>query len=170
MAFLEQIGGLLQQYASGTTTLNREQAQSDYDTISSAVPTNILGSVIGPALGSLGNAQVEERIRHAASEMTPDTRGQFLRHLLSTATGDSTSSGSILSQLGIDPTVRQQPAQASPDDVAKVAAHMHQTQPDAFNQAMAFFGQHPALVKVLGTLAIGKIAQHLHTRAPQLAR
>ena len=67
MSFLDQIGGLLQQY-SGGGNVTAEQAHTDYDTIASAVPGHVLGSVIGPALSSLGRDQVQERIRNSASE------------------------------------------------------------------------------------------------------
>jgi hypothetical protein len=50
---------------------------------------------------------------------------------------------SILNRLGIDQNVMDRPQQATPDDVAKVAAQAQQTHPDAFNQAMSFFHQHP---------------------------
>ena len=170
MAFLDQIGGLLEQYASGGDNVTRDQAHTDYDRIANAVPPNILGSIIGPALSSLGGPQVEERIRNSAQEMTPDTRGKFLQSLLTSATEHGINVGSVLSQLGIDSAVQTQPNQASADDVARVAAQLHQSHPGAFNQAMTFFSQHPTLVKVLGTLAITKIAQQLQTRGPQPAR
>ena len=51
---------------------------------------------------------------------------------------------------GIDGTVANQPQQGSPDEVGRVAAKGHQTYPQAFNQALQFFSDHPALVKVLG--------------------
>jgi len=170
MALLDQIGGLLQQYARSSSNISREQARNDYDTIASAVPQDVLGSAIGPALSSLGREQVQERIGNSASEMTPTLRGQFLQALLNAVGGGGGSYASILSQLGIDGSVATNPQQASPDDVAKVAAHVHDTRPDAFNQAMGFFSEHPILVKVLGTMAIAKIAQHLSARAPQLKR
>src|SRR5205814_7973545 len=165
----DQIGGLLQQYAGPNPNVSRDQARNDYDTIASAVPNDVLGSIIGPALSSLGRDQVQERIGNSASEMTPALRGQFLQTLLNAA-GGGANVASILTQLGIDRNVATNPQQASPDDVAKVAAHVHDTRPDAFNQAMGFFSQHPTLVKVLGTMAIAQIAQHLSTRAPQVGR
>jgi hypothetical protein len=168
MAFLDQIGGLLEQY-SGGGNVTREQARNDYDTIARAVPGHVLGSVIGPALSSLGRDQVQERIRNSASEMTPALRGQFFETLLNAIGGSGGNIASMLSELGIDQNVINRPQQASPDDVAKVAAQAQQAHPDAFNQAMSFFRQHPTLVKVLGTMAIARIAQHL-SRAPQPTR
>jgi hypothetical protein len=35
---------------------------------------------------------------------------------------------------------------------------------------MHFYSEHPTLVKVLGTMAIAKIAQRLSTHAPQATR
>jgi hypothetical protein len=164
MGFLEEIGSVLEQYKSGEA-VSREQAHQDYDTIADAVPNNVLGSVIGPALASLGSGEVETRIRNSATEMTPSVRSQFVRQLLDAVGGAGGNASSLLSRLGLNPSIAQQPQNASPDEVAKLATEVHKSHPDAFNAAMQFYSQHPTLVKVLGTLAIAKIAQHLSTRS-----
>ncbi len=164
MALLDQLGGLLQQYTGGGN-INPEQARRDYDTISTSVPSNVLGAAIGPALASLGRQEVQTRIYNSATEMTPSVRGQFVQRLLAAAGGSGLNVATMLSQLGINPSVAAQPDQASPEDAAKVAAHVHDTKPDVFNQAMHFYSEHPTLVKVLGTMAIAKIAQRLSTQA-----
>jgi hypothetical protein len=160
MTFMDQISGVLQQYAHGTA-VSREQARRDYDQIAQTVPPQVLAPVIGPALSSLGGQQVEERVRNSASEMSESVRGQFVQQLLSAVSGAGLNLPSLLNQLGISPVVARQPQRATPDEVGKLAAHVQQTRPDVFNQAMAFFKDHPALVKVLGALAVAKIAQHL---------
>ena len=160
MGFLDQIGGMLQQYASGAN-VSREQAHRDYDTIAESVPPNELAPVIGPAVGSLGTGEVEQRIRNSAGEMPPSLRGQFVERLLSALNGKGLDSSAVLSKLGIHPSVAQQPQDASPDDAGRLAAEVHRSHPDVFNAAMEFYSQHPTLVKVLGTLAIARIAQHL---------
>ncbi len=160
MAFMDQIGGLLQQYSQGVA-VPREQARQDYDRIAEAVPPGVLASVIGPALSSLGAPQVEERVRNSATEMSEPVRGQFVQQLLGALTGGGVNLPAVLGQLGISPRVAQQPQAATPEDVGKLAAHVQQTRPDLFNQAMSFFKDHPMLVKVLGAVAVAKIAQHL---------
>src|SRR3954453_8167572 len=110
MALLDQIGGLLQQYAGANANVSRDQARNDYDTIANAVPKDVLGSVIGPALSSLGRDQVQERIGNSAREMTPALRGQFLQTLLN-ALGGGTNITSILEQLGIDRNIANHPQQ-----------------------------------------------------------
>lgn len=83
MGFLDQIGGVLQQYANGAPAgATREQAQGHYDQIASAVPLNVLASVIGPALASLGTPQIRERIQNSASEMSSQQRSDFMQTLL----------------------------------------------------------------------------------------
>jgi len=163
MGFFDQISGMLEQYTS-QTHVPREQAHQDYDTIAATVPPNVLGSVIGPALSSLGAGEVEQRIRNSAEQMGPSTRSQFLQKLLN-AIGGGGNTASVLSQAGVDPSLAQQPERASADDVAKVAAQVHQSHPDGFNSAMEFYTAHPTLVKVLGTMAIAKIAQHLSAQS-----
>ena len=171
MALLGQLGGVLERYAGGSApSVSREQAHNDYDRIASQVPADTLKSIIGPAIASLGGGQIEERISNAASEMTPPQRGQFLNVLLNAAGQSGANIGSLLTRLGVNPAVAASPNTASPAEVGKVAAHVQQAHPDAFHKAMAFFSEHPELVKVLGTLAIAKIAQQLSTRTPQPSR
>jgi hypothetical protein len=164
MGFFDQISGVLEQYTS-QTQVPREQAHQDYDKIAATVPPNVLGSVIGPALSSLGAGEVEQRIRNSAEQMGPSTRSQFLQKLLNAIGSGGGNTASVLSQVGVDPSLAQQPERASADDVARVAAQVHQSHPDGFNRAMEFYTAHPTLVKVLGTMAIAKIAQHLSAQS-----
>jgi hypothetical protein len=126
MGFLDEIGGMLQQYTGGGN-INPDQARRDYDAIANTVPQNVLGSVIGPALASLGRQEVQTRIFNSATEMTPSVRGQFVERLLSAAGGSGANITAMLSQLGVNPNIAKAPEQASPDEVAKVAAHVHDT-------------------------------------------
>src|SRR5262245_19412837 len=102
MGFLEEISSVLEQYKSGGQ-VSREQAHQDYDTIADAVPNNVLGSVIGPALSSLGSGEVETRIRNSAGEMTPSVRSQFVQQLFDSVGGAGGNVSSILSRLGLNP-------------------------------------------------------------------
>lgn len=164
MNIMDQIGSILNQYADGNGKVDRQQARSDYDQIASTVPTGVLGSLIGPALAALGHDQVKERIFNSATEMTPQQRGGFLGQILGGLRGSGIDVGSFLQKIGVSNTVEQNPEQASPEDVAKVAAEAEQTNPTIFQQAMSFFAEHPTLVKVLGTMAITMIAKSLAQR------
>jgi|GEM_PF-1943836 len=161
MSFMDQIGSLLNQYGGGGGATSREEARQHYDQIASAVPPDLLGSVIGPALASLGSDQVRERVYNSATEMTPQQRGGFLGTLLNGLSSSGVDIGAMLGRLGIGEDVAKNPESATPEDVAKVATEAQQTAPSIFEQAMKFFADHPTLVKVLGTMAIAAIAKKL---------
>lgn len=159
MSFLDQITNVLSTYQNGGPQ-NREAARQHYDEIARNVPEDDLASIIGPALGTLGTDQVEERVKNSATEMTPQQRGGFLGTLLG-GLGGASGIGGLLSQIGVSPSVAQNPQAATPEEVGKVAAYAHQNHPAIFEKAMGFYAQHPMLVKILGTMAIAAIARNL---------
>ena len=168
MSTLDPIDDLLRRYGIGDGPANREEAREHYDRIAGAVPQDILASVIGPAVATLPADQVETRVRNSATEMTPQQRGGFLETLLGGLGAQSGGLRSILEQIGVSPQVADDPQQATPDDVGKVAAYAKQERPEIFDQAMGFYAKHPTLVKVLGTMAITAIAKNLFTKRPGL--
>jgi hypothetical protein len=159
------IGGLLNQYVQGRGATNRQEARDHYDQISGSVPKDLLGSIIGPALSSLGTEQVKERIFNSATEMDTQQRAGFFQNLLSGFQASGTDPLSLLSRLGISSTVADDPGLASPEDVAKLAAHAQLTDPSIFDRAMSFYAEHPTLVKVLGTMAVAAIAKQLYNKS-----
>jgi hypothetical protein len=158
------VGGLLNQYMQGGGARNRQEARDHYDQISSAVPTDLLGSIIGPALSSLGTQQVQERIYNSATEMDTQQRAGFLEKLLGGYRSSGTDIFSLLGNLGINSSVANNPGQASPEEVAKLAAYTQQNDPGLFDRAMEFYAENPTLVKVLGTMAVTAIAKQLYDR------
>ena len=160
MSFLDQIGGLLNQYRTGTGAASREEAQQHYDQIARHVPPDVLASTIGPAMGSLPTSEVEDRVRRSAEQMDPQQRGALLQQLLA-GLGAGGGLSAALSQIGVSPSVAQNPQAATPEDVGKVAAYTKENRPDLFHQAMSFYAEHPTLVKVMGTVAIAAIARNL---------
>jgi hypothetical protein len=160
MAFLDQISGLLNQYASGQGASTREEAHQHYDQIAQHVPPDVLRGEIGPALGGLDRGQVQERVGRSAEQMTPDQRAGILSGLLGGLAGPG-GLRDVLSRIGVDPGVASNPQTASPQDVGKVAAYAKDNRPEVFHKAMEFYAEHPMLVKTMGTLAVAAIAKRL---------
>jgi len=154
---------MLPQYAGGQPADTEAEAHAHYDQIHAAIPQQQLGPVIGPALNTLPSDQVRDRIAATAAHMTSTQRGSLVQTLIE---GLGPQVASVLSSLGLDPALAQNPsAAATPADTGTLAAHVQQQRPEIFNQAMAFYAQHPILVKMLGTLAIARIAQQLNNRS-----
>jgi hypothetical protein len=163
MGYMDVIGGLLDRYSGGAQP-DRGEAYDHYDQIHNNVPPGVLGSVIGPALASLGSGEVRQRVYNSAGQMTPDQRGGLMQMLLGGLASSETSQPSLLSSLGMRSSLADNPNDANPEEVAQLAAHAHETNPGVFEQAMSFYSDHPVLVKALGTAAIGAIANKLLQR------
>jgi hypothetical protein len=163
MGYMNMIGGLLEQYAGGQSP-ERQQAFDHYDQIHQSVPSGLLGSVIGPALSSLGGSEVQQRVCNSAGQMSPEQRGGLMQSLLGGLTSSGENPMSLLQGLGMRQSLADNPNDASPEEVAQLAAHAHETNPGVFGEAMSFYSEHPALVKALGSVAIGAIAKELFQR------
>ena len=158
MSLLDQLGGVLNNVMGGN--LSEQQTQDHYDQIANSVPQNQLGAAIGPALASLGSGEIQQRVSNSAAQMDSQQRGNMVQTLLG-GLGNAGNLGGLLSQLGISPSVQNDPQTATPDDLGKLAAHAQTNNPGVFHEAMSFYSAHPTLVKALGTAAIAGIARHL---------
>lgn len=156
MSLLDQLSGVFKS-AMGDN-VSEQDAHQHYDQIANNVPREQLGSAIGPAMSRLDPSDVQQRVANSAAQMNPQQRGSLLQTLLGGAGGNL---GGVLSQLGIDPSVQNNPQNASPEDLGKAAAHAQTNSPDVFHKAMGFYSEHPTLVKALGTAVIAGIARHL---------
>ena len=159
MATFDQLSGVLGNIMGGN--LSEQETHAHYDQIAQAVPPNQLGAAIGPALNSLDNQEVQQRVANSASQMSPQQKGGLVGTLLGALGSSSGGASSILGQLGIDPSVAANPQAASAEDVGKLAAHAQATDSGVFKQAMSFYSEHPTLVKALGTVVIAQVARHL---------
>lgn len=161
MSLLDQIGPLLRQYAGGNAAATDAEAHAHYDQITAAVPPHQLAPAIGPALTTLPPDDVRDRVSASAAQMNAPQRGSLVQSILA---GLGPQASSVLSSLGLSPSLATNPTSASPADAGALAAHVQQERPEIFNQAMAFYAQHPMLVKTLGAVAIARIAQQLTHR------
>ncbi len=166
MSILDQLSGLFNNVASGN--LSEQETQNHYSQIAQQVPQQTLGAAIGPALSSLDNGEVQERVRNSAQQMNPEQRGGITQALLGALGGGALGGGmgggalgGILSQLGVSPAVASNPQSATPDDISKLAGHAHATDPGLFEKATAFYSAHPTLVNALGTAVVAKIVGNI---------
>lgn len=163
MGWQDTIGGVLNQF-TGSAAAPGQHPHAQYDQLSSIVPSNVMGSVIGPALGSMATQEVTQHLLGSANAMNPQQRGDLLSSLLGGFTSQGTNAASLLGQLGVNPAVADNPQTATAEDVTALAAHAHQNAPDIFHKAMEFYGEHPTLVKTLGGIAVGAIVGHFIQR------
>jgi hypothetical protein len=167
---MDAISNIAKMYASGGGATSHEEAGEHYSQVAGAVPSSVLGSVMGPALASLGTEELTQKIFDSAGQMSPEQRGSLVQSLLGGLSASGTDTSSLLKDLGVAQGVASDPASATPEDVAQLAAHANENNPDVFHSAMSFFGEHPALVKTFGAVAIGAIIKRLGSGKAASAR
>lgn len=126
---------------------------------------NQQAGIVGSALASLENGQLNQVISQSAQELDPEHRGQIMETLLKGIGSSGSDVSSILGQLGVNSQVIEDPQAATPEELAAVSAHAQANHPDIFHQAMAFYEEHPTLVKTLGVAAVALITKHVADRA-----
>lgn len=162
MSILDQLSGLFNNVAGGN--LSEEETHNHYSQIAQQVPQQTLGAAIGPALSSLDNGELKERVLNSAQQMNPEQRGSITQSLLGALGGGALGGGglgNILSQLGVSPSVATNPQSASPEDISTLAGHAHATNPGLFEKAASFYSAHPTLVSALGTAVIAKVVGNM---------
>ena len=160
MALLDQLSGLLGNLTGGN--LNEQETHAHYDQIAQQVPPQTLHSAIGNALGGLDSSEVQERVGNSANQMSPQQRGGIVQTLLGgLGSSSGMNLGGLLSQLGINQEVANNPQAATPEEVGKLASQAHATDSGLFQKAMSVYSEHPTLVKALGTVVIAQVARHL---------
>jgi hypothetical protein len=106
-------------------------------------------------------------LNHLLSGMGPTV----LTSLLGGATGSGLASllGQAVSQNGSAPApiTPEQASAVTPDQVAQIASHAEQHNPDIIEHMSSFYAEHPSLVKTLGgaalTVALAKMADVHHS-------
>src|SRR5262249_30344989 len=117
---------------------------------------------LGAMLSALGTEKIGELLNRSAQELDPAQRGQLVGSLLNGLSTAGIDVPSLLGQLGINPALADNPEQASPAEIAALAAHTHQNHPGIFRWAMTFYEEHPVLAKTLAALAVAALAKHVY--------
>lgn len=159
MGWLDQIGGMLQQYAGGNAqTGNVEQ---DYQQVAQHAPPSALAPGISDAFRSDKTPPFGDMVSSMFGQSNGDQRAGILNQLIQ-AVGPGALAGGLLSRLGGGGTVTpEQAQQVSPSDVAVLAEHAQKQDPSIIDRAGEFYAQHPQLVQGLGVGALAMIMSRM---------
>lgn len=187
MDWMNQIGGLLQQYAGGNANQTPDTVHDDYDQAAQAAPQSALADGIAAAFHSnqtppfaqmaaqiFGNASGEQKAGllntliaaagpAVVSQVLSGGGGGGLGQLLGGLGGGQQSGASQDETPQVTP---EQAAQVSPDVVQVLATHAQNQDPSVVNQISNIVAQQPGLAKVLGGGTLSTILSHLAQGAP----
>lgn len=174
MSWLEQVGGLLQQYTSASDTDASPQVTEDFDQVAQAAPSSTLAEGIAAAFRSDRTPPFGDMVANLFNRSGGDQQAGLLNTLIAAAGPALVSQ--ILSRKGgsgLDVTrllnggqtelAPDQAHQIPPDAVREIAAEAEKQDPSVIDQIGSFYAEHPTLVKTLGgaalSIALAKLAQ-----------
>jgi hypothetical protein len=172
MGWMNQLGGLLEQYAGMGAAQAPNTVHDDFDQLAQSAPqpalanglaaafrsdqTPAFGSMVGQLFGQSNGNQRSGILNTLISTLGPSIVGQFLARRGASGLGSLLSGG----QTSVTP---EQAQQIPPEAIEELAAHAEKKDPSVIDTISNFYAEHPTLVKSLGaaalTVALAKIAQ-----------
>ena len=174
MSWIEQVGGLLQQYTSASDTDASPQVNEHFDQVAQAAPSSTLADGIAAAFRSDRTPPFGDMVANLFSNSRGDQQAGLINSLIASAGPALVSQ--ILSRRGgggFDVTrllnsgqtelAPEQAQQIPTDAVREIAAQAEKQDPSIIDQIGSFYAEHPTLVKTLGgaalSIALAKLAQ-----------
>jgi hypothetical protein len=161
MSWLDQLGGILQQYASsGQATQTTEQ---DFDNAANVVPRDTMSHGLAEAFRSDQTPPFANMLGQLFGNSSGTQRASILNTLLAAAgpalLSGALSSGGGLGQLagllrGGGQVSPQQAEQIQPQAVEELAKAAEKHDPSVIDKVSDFYSEHPGLVKTLGAAAL----------------
>jgi len=152
MSWLQQLGGLLQQYTGASPAAAPQTVQQDYHQMAQAAPQELLAHGIASAFRSDQTPPFPQMVSQMFGQASPDQRAGLL-NTLAGAVGPGVLQ-QVLGGFGGGQVSPQVAAQVPPQAVEQMAAHAERQSPSVIDQVGGFFSQHPGLLATLGTGAL----------------
>ena len=163
MGLLDDVKGMLAQYAAGTPPAG--DASAHFDQIAQSVDRNTLAKGIAAAMHSTDTPPFAQMVSQLFANGSAEQKMAMISTLLSSITPEQRAQlTSMIPGLAGVASGAASPTAIPPSAVQSLAQHVEQHNPGIVEQMSAFYAAHPMLVKTLGSvammIAIRKIAQH----------
>ena len=168
MSWIDQLGGVLEQYTGAATAQAPGTVHQDFDQVAQTAPHSAIADGLAEAFRSDQTPAFGQMAAQLFSQSNGDQRAGILNTLIS-AVGPSVigsalsgRGSSILSGLmGGGEITPEQAQQLPPEDVQRIASAAEKHDPSIIDQFGGFYAQHPALVKTLGGAALAVVLSRI---------
>jgi hypothetical protein len=123
MNWHDVIGGVVNK-ATGAET---SAAQTEPQEASGLASSSLLGSVIGTAFTSFNRTGLVEELNGVTSFLSPELKADLVASALDKIGASGTDVQALLSQLGINPAISNNPEEATTDELARLSEHLQQS-------------------------------------------
>ncbi|MDQ1612192.1 MAG: hypothetical protein QOG00_2123 [Pyrinomonadaceae bacterium] len=173
MSWLDQIGGLLQQYQGASAQQTPNKVQDDFGQFAQAAPQSAVadglaaafrsnqtppfGNMLGQLFGQSNGTQRASILNTLIGALGPTVISQILANRGASGLAGMLGGG----QSEVTPEMAEQvPVEA----VQEIAEHAEQKDPSIIDMASNFYAEHPTLIQGLGaaalTIALAKVASN----------
>jgi hypothetical protein len=178
MEWMNQLGGLLQQYGGAGAAQAPATVDDDLDQITQRAPQSALADGLAAAFRSDQTPNFGQMTGQLFNNSSGQQRAGILNTLIGVAgpmilsqvlSRRAGSGGGLSGLIGLlsggqqTQITPEQAAQIPADAVQEIAAQAEKKDPSVIDQVSNFYAEHPTLVKTLGaaalTIALAKIAQ-----------
>jgi hypothetical protein len=170
MGWMNQIGGILQQYmgTAGEPPQPPPGVEQHFDQVSQNAPPGTLTDALSQVFRSDQTPSFGQMVSQLFNQSDNQQRAGLLNRLLaSVGPGVLSEIGGLGGLAGLasgGQVTPQQASQISANDVQELATHAEQKNPSIVDQISGFYAQHPDVVKALGGLALAIAIQHIARR------
>jgi hypothetical protein len=183
MQWMNQIGGLLQQYGGANPNQPRDTVEDDFDQVTQAAPPNMVSQGLAEAFRSDQTPPFNQMVTQLFNNSNNQQRASILNTLIAAAgpmvlqhvmsrmgsggqgTGQQSSGGggglgSLIGLIGGgggsgQPHITpEQAARIPPEAVQEIAREAENQDPSVIDRISDFYSEHPTLVKTLGAAAL----------------
>jgi len=172
MNWMNDLGGILQQYSGAGAAQAPDTVDDDFDQTAQAAPLGTLANGLSAAFRSDQTPEFGQMIGNLFGQSNGQQRAGILNTLISTL--GPTIAAQLFARKGLSglagllgggqtEVTPEQAEQVPPEAVQEIAAHAEQRDPSIIDMASKFYAEHPTLVKSLGgaalAIALAKIVE-----------
>ncbi|HTI40091.1 MAG TPA: hypothetical protein VL484_21190 [Vicinamibacterales bacterium] len=163
MGLLDDVKGLINQYAAGDTPAG--DATAHFDQMAQSVDPSAVAQGIAAAFRSNDTPPFGQLVSNLFANGNADQKMAMINTLLSSISPDQRARlTSMIPGLANVASGAASPNSISPSAVQAVAEHVEQHDPGIVEKMSEFYAAHPTLVKTLGSVAVmiamRKMAEH----------
>lgn len=162
MSWLQQIGGLLQQYAGASPGQAPPDVHNDFQQVAQAAPPQTVANSLAAAFRSDQTPPFGQMVSQLFGQSDPNQRAGLLNTLVG-AVGGGGLPGALSGLLGggQGQVTPEQASQVPPQAIQQFASQAAQQDPGIIDTVSGFYSQHPTLVKSLGAGALAMMLSHM---------
>jgi hypothetical protein len=163
MNWINELGGILQQYSGAGAAQAPDTVDDDFDQTAQAAPLGALANGLSAAFRSDQTPEFGQMVAGLFGQSNGQQRAGILNTLISTL--GPTIAAQLFARKGLSglagllgsgqtEITPEQAEQVSPEAVQDIATHAEKQDPSIIDMASNFYAEHPTLVKSLGGAAL----------------